>query len=699
MMELLAPAGDFKIAQAVLDAGADAVYVGGQFFNARASATNLSEDELVSLIEYAHIYGKKVYLTVNILLKNTEYSRLYAYLLPYYKAGLDGVIVQDFGVVSFIFRNFPGLPVHASTQMTVGSIDGVRKLQEFGISRAVLPRELSLNDISNIYKATGMELEIFSHGALCFCYSGQCLMSSMIGGRSGNRGQCAQPCRLTYEILDANKRTIKTSGQYVLSPKDLNTINLLPDLMEAGTASLKIEGRMKQIDYAVGVTKIYRQQLDILYSNGIEGYYVSDLTEKKLFDLGNRCGFTDGYPSGKLGKEMITFTEPAHRHVESNGDGIGKISKLPIHCNVKLKAGEPFEIEYSYGDIVVLLKGDEPEIATGRAVTRADIEKQAFKLGNTPFAVVSSEIICDEGLFYSLSSIKQLRQEATGQLLEALIGEKRRNAPNGGEKILDVLKIPENGFEKLVAINVLVHSKEQLEAILSYKQIDGVYVYPSLYKVAKKLVGAKKIFVVIPPMVDETRASTLKNELDKLSEADGYLVSSADGYALVSQYTSSDRIRFDYRMYNYSNETIAFWNKQGIGKYTYPIELNKNEIAHLNMPDAEFVVYSKYPLMVTKQCLHRNSVGCNHKPETWYIRDRKQMDFSVLNHCEYCYNEIYNSVPTVLFGEKPGNASSYRLEFTTENGAEVKLVLDAYFSGDEQRLTSFTRGHFRRGII
>ena len=299
--EVLAPAGSFQTFKAVIEAGADAVYVGGSSFGARAYADNFTEEELLQAIDYAHLRGKKVYLTVNTLLKNKEINdELYDYLLPFYLKGLDAVLVQDFGALSYIHKAFPDLPIHTSTQMTVTGIEGVRLLQSYGVTRVVMARETSLAEMKKIHEATGMELEAFVHGALCYCYSGQCLFSSLLGGRSGNRGRCAQPCRLAYTVMDENhKELLKDS--YILSMKDMCGIRDINELKEAGVYSLKIEGRMKRPEYAAGVVSFYRKYVDSLKP-------VSDSDYNKLKSLGNRCGFTDKYYFDHNAKDMITYT-------------------------------------------------------------------------------------------------------------------------------------------------------------------------------------------------------------------------------------------------------------------------------------------------------------------------------------------------------------------------------------------------------
>ncbi len=262
MMELLAPAGSLDSLKAAVNAGADAVYIGGSRFGARAFADNPEEDQLLEGIDYCHLHGCRIYMTVNTLLKDKELmDQLYDFLLPYYLHGLDGVIVQDLGVVSYIRSCFPELPVHGSTQMTITGPEGASLVKQLGITRVVPARELSLEEVRKIIDETGLEVETFIHGAMCYSYSGQCLLSSMIGGRSGNRGRCAQPCRLPYELYEEDRK-INKSGSYVLSLKDMCTIDLLPEFEEAGIASLKIEGRMKRPEYTAGVVSVYRKYLD-----------------------------------------------------------------------------------------------------------------------------------------------------------------------------------------------------------------------------------------------------------------------------------------------------------------------------------------------------------------------------------------------------------------------------------------------------
>lgn len=336
-IEILAPAGSYESMVGAFNAGADAVYMGGQQFGARAYADNPDENGLLSAIDYAHIHGKKLYLTVNTLQKDEELeTQLYNYLYPLYIQGLDAVIVQDMGVLQAIRGWFPEMAVHASTQMTVVAANHARRLKELGVTRIVPARELRLDEICQIKEQFQGEIECFVHGALCYCYSGQCLMSSMIGGRSGNRGRCAQPCRLPYRLLEDGRKISSDAAPYLLSPKDICTLEMIPQLVEAGIDSFKIEGRMKKPEYAAFVSYMYRKYTDLYLSRGKEGYHVAQEDIRALMELYNRGGFSSGYFGGNRGPKMMSMARPNHfgsevgQIVRSKGIGTHFVPDVPI---------------------------------------------------------------------------------------------------------------------------------------------------------------------------------------------------------------------------------------------------------------------------------------------------------------------------------------------------------------------------------
>lgn len=336
-IEILAPAGSYESFHAAIVAGADAVYAGGPKFGARAFAENFTEDQLLNAIDYAHLHQRKFYLTVNTLLKDYEIEQLPEYLEPLYQRGLDAVIVQDMGVLNVVRQYFPDMDIHASTQMTVTGVNGAQFLKENGAVRVVPAREISLEEVRNIKSVTGMEMECFVHGALCYCYSGQCLLSSLIGGRSGNRGQCAQPCRLPY--------TVDGEKGYLLSLKDICTLDIIPDLIESGIDSFKIEGRMKRPEYVAGVTSIYRKYVDLYLKNPQKPYWVDDKDKEMLMDLFNRGGFHTGYYKQKNGRNMITIQKPNHIGVKAGTVLSQKGREVQMRALTDIAAGDLIEFK------------------------------------------------------------------------------------------------------------------------------------------------------------------------------------------------------------------------------------------------------------------------------------------------------------------------------------------------------------------
>ena len=390
-VELLAPAGSYEAFLGAIHAGADAVYLGGHKFGARAYADNFSEEEVCSAIRYAHLYDRKVYLTLNTLIKNYEMQELYDYLSPYYNAGLDGVIIQDLGVFSFVKKHFPGMELHVSTQMTITGVHGAKLLKELGAVRIVPARELSLDEIRTIKEQVDIEIETFIHGAMCYCYSGQCLFSSLLGGRSGNRGRCAQPCRLPYQtVIDGEVSCV----QYPLSLKDMCTIQMIPRLIEVGIDSFKIEGRMKKPEYAAGVTALYRKYIDKYYANPKAEFSVSEKDFAQLKTLYMRSDLQDGYYDRHNGAEMITPHKPSYVGcddallAEVRTSYIEKKVQLPITGVVMLKEGLPARLTVRRHDTEVGVTGNIVEAAQKQPLDEASVEKQINKTGKEVNSVI-----------------------------------------------------------------------------------------------------------------------------------------------------------------------------------------------------------------------------------------------------------------------------------------------------------------------
>lgn len=391
-IEILAPAGSYESFHAAIVAGADAVYAGGPKFGARAFAENFTEAQLLNAIDYAHLHQRKFYLTVNTLLKDYEIEQLPEYLEPLYQRGLDAVIVQDMGVLNVVRQYFPDMDIHASTQMMVTGVNGAQFLKENGAVRVVPAREISLEEVRNIKSVTGMEMECFVHGALCYCYSGQCLLSSLIGGRSGNRGQCAQPCRLPY--------TVDGEKGYLLSLKDICTLDIIPDLIEAGIDSFKIEGRMKRPEYVAGVTSIYRKYVDLYLKNPQKPYLVDDKDKEMLMDLFNRGGFHTGYYKQKNGRNMITIQKPNHIGVKAGDVLSQKGREVQMRALTDITAGDLIEF-----------KNETQRYTTGKSCKQGEVitilapKGMRLPAGEVLYRVQSPELLNTLEIMYSKGKV------------------------------------------------------------------------------------------------------------------------------------------------------------------------------------------------------------------------------------------------------------------------------------------------------
>lgn len=726
--ELLAPAGSLEIFKAVIAAGSDAVYVGGDLFGARAYADNFSTEELLFAIDYAHLYGRRVYLTVNTLLKNMEMGRLYDYLLPFYERGLDAVLVQDFGVLKFVREQFPGLPIHTSTQMTVTGVEGAKFLQSHGAERIVMAREMSIGEMKEIHNETGMELEAFVHGALCYCYSGQCLLSSMIGGRSGNRGRCAQPCRLAYSVLDENHREYKKDS-FVLSLKDMCGIEDLNKLREAGVYSLKIEGRMKQVPYAAGVVSYYRKYIDLFLEKGEAGVSQKDMQD--ILDLGSRCGFTNDYYRKQNGPDMVTFVKPSYEKtneklqdkiVKRYADGENRIEATG---KLKLRLGEPVAYEVSVGAASVCVSGSEVMEAKNKPLLEGDVVARMGKTGDTPFSMKEIVLEMDQNIFVPNGALNQIRREAIEKLENVLLSSYRREtvSEESHNGILLSGKGTESGCAGQFRIICLTENRRLLPAILESRLVTTVYLDFGAYcwetfsndlkndVTAVKQAG-KKAFFAFPRIYRQRTAKqfdAITVFLMKLS-LDGFLVRTYEELAYVRKHFNNCEIVIDHNLYTYNDLASDAFGECGVSRNTVPVELNRREILQRNNRFSEMILYGYYPLMTSAQCVHCNTKGCDEKPTVCYLRDRYKAQFPVKNFCGACYNVIYNSLPVMLFSYmeelKKAGISNFRLDFTVESIKQVQKVLELYTEFAEGRRRDYsdywrehyTNGHYKRGV-
>ena len=701
--ELLAPAGNLEIFKGVIESGADAVYVGGSMFGARAYANNFTEEELLEAIDFAHLRGVKVYLTVNTLIKNSEFSKLYDYLLVYYKRGLDAVIVQDIGVVKAIHEYFPSMEIHTSTQMTVTGADGVRFLSQFGVTRVVMAREVSLAEMKRIHEETGMELEAFVHGALCYSYSGQCLFSSILGGRSGNRGRCAQPCRLPYTV-EGKK------DEYILSLKDMCGIKALDKLHDAGVYSLKIEGRMKQLEYACGVVKYYRSYIDSKKP-------VSDADYDRIKALGNRCGFTDRYYFDHNGSDMVTYVKP--NFVSNAAEPSPEKRKLSIEGELVLREGEPGSLTVKRGDVTY-----KASIEPVSAALKAPLDKKAAidrinKTGDTDFEFSHIKAQIGENVFVPNGALNKLRRDAISGLCDKLLKKYYRNDARYAD-ISSMCELPEHVVKSDAAhedgaVNAKDYTticscmtRAQLDTLISYDCFDVFYLDFDMYD-RKTLIQQfaddvksltkrnKKVYLMLPTIFRADSSDyfvSIAKELDKVS-FDGFVVKNYEELYLTENLFTGKKVILDHNMYTFNDVSKSVFFEHGVSGDTVPLELNSREIMHRNNIGSQMIVYGYYPLMTTANCVHKNTKGCDKKQKLIYLKDRYNKSFAVCNNCKECYNTIYNSLPTMLtknIGKlKEAGIRSFRYSFTIETPKQIKAVMD-------DKVAEYTNGHYKRGV-
>lgn len=698
--ELLAPAGSLEILKGVIESGADAVYVGGSMFGARAYANNFTEEELLEAIDFAHLRGVKVYLTVNTLIKNSEFSKLYDYLLVYYKRGLDAVIVQDIGVVKAIHEYFPSMEIHTSTQMTVTGADGVRFLSQFGVTRGVMAREVSLAEMKRIHEETGMELEAFVHGALCYSYSGQCLFSSILGGRSGNRGRCAQPCRLPYTV-EGKK------DEYILSLKDMCGIKALDKLHDAGVYSLKIEGRMKQLEYACGVVKYYRSYIDSKKP-------VSDADYDRIKALGNRCGFTDRYYFDHNGSDMVTYVKP--NFVSNAAEPSPEKRKLSIEGELVLREGEPGSLTVKRGDVTY-----KASIEPVSAALKAPLDKKAAidrinKTGDTDFEFSHIKAQIGENVFVPNGALNKLRRDAISGLCDKLLKKYYRNDARYAD-MSRLTALPEHVVKSDAAHDEAINdytticscmTRAQLDTLIGYECFDVFYLDFDMYDrntliqqfaddVKCLTKRNKKVYLMLPTIFRADSSDyfvTIAKELDKVS-FEGFVVKNYEELYLTENLFTGKKVILDHNMYTFNDVSKSAFFEHGVSGDTVPLELNSREIMHRNNIGSQMIVYGYYPLMTTANCVHKNTKGCDKKQKLIYLKDRYNKSFAVCNNCKECYNTIYNSLPTMLTKNisklKEAGIRSFRYSFTIETPKQIKAVMD-------DKVAEYTNGHYKRGV-
>ena len=760
-VEILAPAGSFDSMKAAVAAGADAVYMGGSRFGARAYADNPDEKGLLEAIDYVHLHGRRLYMTVNTLFKEDELKELENYMLPYCERGLDGVIVQDLGALAFMRRHFPGLELHSSTQMTVTSVYGARMMKEMGCSRVVTAREMSLEEIRRIHDEADIEIESFVHGALCYCYSGQCLMSSLIGGRSGNRGRCAQPCRLPYSVYEPGdisrmngKHSVpeqagqagarsriseqtgkknrgkkpassgqpgpsplnKSSERYVLSLKDLCTLDILPDIIEAGVYSLKIEGRMKSPRYTAGVVSIYRKYVDRYLEQGRDGYCVEPEDRKMLLDLFDRGGFTDGYYARHNGRGMVALREKTEFR-EGNQKLFEYLDKTYVEAELKEKVrghvelaeGEPSRLTLECRKEKVQVLGQAPQAAEKQPMTREKVLKQLNKTGGSPFCFETLTAQIEGDLFLPVQALNELRRTGFQELETKLtgaramtgeggMGAESRQEENGADgaalvighssaalesrSVLIQTAAPQSqpGLTQSPAqppaqpvLTAFLEETAQLSPVLARGEISVVYLdadgfSPDQWRdIANRCHDrGKQCWLALPQIFRSHAQRYLGASRHLLCQAgfDGVLIRALEETVWLKDLMEQEKpelplpFGMDASVYGWNSRSARVLASVGASMLTMPWELNSRELEPVLAScrglglTSELIIYGNAPMMVSAQCITNTVKGCTHKRGTLMMKDRTGAVLPVKNHCSFCYNTIYNPAPLSLLGSE-----------------------------------------------
>ena len=738
--ELLAPAGSMESLKAAVNAGADAVYIGGTKFGARAYANNLTEEDMKWAIDYAHLHGVSLYMTINTLLKEGELERdLYDYVKPYYEHGLDAVIVQDFGVLKALSEWFPDLPLHVSTQMTVTGAEGFEFLKDFpNVTRIVTARELSLEELQNIRNTTEFEIESFIHGALCYCYSGQCLFSSVIGGRSGNRGRCAQPCRLPYDVLENGKRISADNEKYILSPKDMNTLEILPQLLDMGIDSLKIEGRMKRPEYTAGVVSIYRKYIDKYMESDGKDVKIQKKDIQDLEELFRKRGYSKGFYVQHNGRNMMALSAPSNEKEESERSAymdslyekyVENQKQEKIKGILEVSTENPMKLLLQWGQLEVEVYGQTAMVPKNRAMTAADFEKQHRKTGNTPFEFEQLDVLVSGEVFVPNGAINELRRTALEALEQAALSKFRRIALPKQEEERNNLESPDEQEEPWQPVfHVSVETKEQLQTVLASKLPQSIYVDSSCMSMTEftdfckqpecsGMIEKHGMFYVLPPVFRMETAKKYTEEYKTLKDLPwtGFVVKNLESYQWLLKMENEKPVILDANLYTFNRRAAKFWESQPNVLYeTLPVELNSKELKDRGCEKAELIIYGHLPMMISAGCVYKSLKRCRKadrrplRTEDYYqLKDRKNMKFAVKPVCTECYNVIFNSQPLSLLNQKKQvealSPRSLRLSFTLENAAQTKHVLECFeknyiYNVPVEDFADFTRGHFKRGV-
>lgn len=693
MIELLSPAGSPEAVIAAVQNGADAIYMGLGNFNARRGAKNFTDEEFERSMRYCRIRGCKVYVTLNTLVNDREIAQAVESARLASELGADGIIIQDLGLAYAIRQALPDIPLHASTQMSIHNLAGVEAAAEMGMTRAVLARELSLEQIKFITQHASIETEVFVHGALCFCQSGQCYMSALIGRRSGNRGMCAQPCRMQYSLGGR-------MDDYPMSLKDNCLVDRLRELEDAGVACLKIEGRMKRPEYTAIVTKIYSKALK-------EHRQPSDEEMETLEKAFSRQGFTQGYFNGDK-KDMFGRREEPDKDTEKlftlarKGYSEGELRRVPVHFYTVAEKGMPVKaIAFDDDGNRAAAMGGVPEKARGQGLTATYITEQMFKTGGTPYNCVENRAQADPGLYLPASEINDLRRRLVSEL-----SEQRAKPP-----IRRVGKLPEKPKGKLPtgdpAMIFQVLTEEQLSPELA--ALKPKYLYVPLTLMAEKLDLLRPFaehgtipVAVLPRVIADNEAAAVYDMLSRMFDqgVNEALVGNL-GHAMLAK-KAGMKLRGDFGLNTFNSLSMEVIRQAGFISATASFELRLSQIRDMIKPlDTELIIYGRIPLMVSDQCIIRHSAGRCNCQTPGQMADRMGSVFPVVKEFG-CRNVIYNAHKLYLADKAEdvyaAGAWGLRMMFTTEGMRECVEVAKGYMGLSDYKPNVLTRGLYYRGV-
>ena len=691
MLELLSPAGSLDALHAAVCNGADAVYLGAEGFNARAGARNFTLDELPEAVRYCHVRGVRVYLTLNTLVTDRELPKVAEHIAAAARAGVDALIVQDLGVAALSRQIAPQLALHASTQLTVHSLEGVRELAALGFSCVVLSRELPREEIAYICRNSPVRIEVFVHGALCMCYSGQCYMSAVIGRRSGNRGQCAQPCRLPYGYGRFE------STRYPLSLKDNCLVGELDELRRMGVASLKIEGRMKRPEYVAIVTRAYRTVL-----NG------GQLTQGDLQELESafsRQGFTDGYFQGRTGADMFgrrqegEDTSSLFASARATYEQ-GEAQRIGVKFYAILQSGRPAQLAVEDPDgNVCKTTGPVPEPAVYRSLTQQDLEQQLKKTGGTPYVCTGVRTVLGPDLMLPASAINAMRRDVIAELTarRGRVAMPRLNAYNEPPRY--------DGISGEPQLTIAVRTAEQITSRMLSMKPTVLYVPLSELAANPDLVQRvgvdTQLAAILPRVVWSCELVPLVRQLHTVYEMGVRQVLAGNLGQLHIARAAGFAVRGDFGL---NSRAMRYLREQGLDSQLLSFELTLPQIRDISKAvPAEVLIYGRLPLMLMENCVIKNRTGtCTCQTGTVRLVDRVGEEFPVVKDPGTCRNVLLNGKKLYLLDKKDVFRGmglwALRLQFTTENPGEIDKILMDYQGRAAFDAGSYTRGLYSRGV-